>query len=79
MQQKILRKRQKKADLLEIQVNGGTMKAKVDWAVKHLEKRIPVTDVFQKDEMIDVIGATKGHGRKGEWHCSARSKIFSTQ
>jgi len=70
-QQKLLRKKQKKADLLEVQVNGGTMIEKVDWAAKHLEKKIPVADVFAQDEMIDVIGATKGHGRKGvtsRWH-----------
>jgi len=70
-QQKLLRKKQKKADLMEVQVNGGSIPEKVDWAAKHLEKKIPVADVFAQDEMIDVIGATKGHGRKGvtsRWH-----------
>uniref|UniRef100_A0A2P2HW42 60S ribosomal protein L3-like n=1 Tax=Hirondellea gigas TaxID=1518452 RepID=A0A2P2HW42_9CRUS len=70
-QQKILHKRQKKADLLEIQLNGGTVDDKVKWAVRHLERKIPVADVFVKNEMIDVLGATKGHGRKGvtsRWH-----------
>jgi len=71
-QQKMLGKRQKKADIFEIQVNGGTVAEKVDWAVKHLEKQVPVGDVFSQNEMIDVIGASKGHGRKGvtaRWHC----------
>jgi len=71
-QQKMLRKRQKKADIMEVQLNGGTMVEKVDWAVKHLEKQIPVADVFRQNEMIDMIGASKGHGRKGvtsRWHC----------
>jgi len=71
-QQKMLKKRQKKADIMEVQVNGGTVAEKVDWAVKHLEKQIPVADVFAMNEMIDVIGASKGHGRKGvtaRWHC----------
>jgi len=70
-QQKILRKQQKKADLLEIQLNGGTIDDKVKWAVRHLEKRVPVASVFEQNEMIDVLGATKGHGRKGvtsRWH-----------
>jgi len=71
-QQKMLGKRQKKADIMEVQVNGGTVAEKVDWAVKHLEKQVPVSDVFAKNEMLDVIGASKGHGRKGvtaRWHC----------
>lgn len=70
-QQKLLRKQQKKADLLEIQLNGGTIDDKVKWAVQHLEKRVSINSVFEQNEMIDVIGATKGHGRKGvtsRWH-----------
>merc|ERR1711970_564090 len=68
---KLLRKRQKKAHLMEIQLNGGDISAKVDWAVQHLEKQIPISAVFAQDEMIDVIGVTKGHGFKGvtsRWH-----------
>lgn len=38
----------------------------VDWAKEHLEKRIPVKDVFSMNEVIDVIGVTKGKGFKGE-------------
>ena len=66
LQQKLLRKQQKKADLLEVQLNGGTIEDKVKWAVQHLEKRVPIASVFEQNEMIDVIGATKGHGRKGK-------------
>ena len=58
-------KSQKKADLMEIQLNGGSVEDKVRWAFRHLEKQVPVGDVFAQDEMIDVIGATKGKGRKG--------------
>ena len=56
---------QKKAHLMEIQVNGGTAAQKVDWAVEHFEKEISVDQVFTQDEMIDVIGITKGHGFEG--------------
>lgn len=62
---KLLRQRQKKAHIMEIQVNGGTVPQKVDWARQHLEKPIPVSAVFAQDEMIDVIGVTKGKGFKG--------------
>ncbi|WVZ02761.1 hypothetical protein V8G54_023567 [Vigna mungo] len=52
--------KQKKAHLMEIQVNGGTVAQKVDYAYSFFEKQIPVDAVFQKDEMIDIIGVTKG-------------------
>ncbi|XP_068651817.1 large ribosomal subunit protein uL3y [Aristolochia californica] len=57
--------KQKKAHLMEIQVNGGTIAQKVDFACGFFEKQIPVDAVFQKDEMIDIIGVTKGKGYEG--------------
>jgi len=57
--------RQKKAHLKEIQINGGTVEQKVDFGYKLFEKPVPVTDVFNKDEMIDVLGVTKGKGYEG--------------
>ncbi|CAF4257570.1 unnamed protein product, partial [Rotaria sordida] len=70
-QMKLLRKRQKKAHIMEIQLNGGTVEQKVTFAREHLEKQIPVNQVFSKDEMIDTISVTKGRGFKGVtslWH-----------
>ena len=63
---KLLRQRQKKAHIMEIQVNGGTIAQKIDWARRHLEKPVSVGGVFAQDEMIDVIGVTKGKGFKGK-------------
>ncbi|GAB2224472.1 hypothetical protein Drorol1_Dr00005233 [Drosera rotundifolia] len=57
--------KQKKAHPMEIQVNGGTITQKVDYAYGFFEKEIPIDAVFQKDEMIDVIGVTKGQGYEG--------------
>lgn len=57
--------RQKKAHLCEIQVNGGTTAQKVEFIRDLFEKPVPVTAVFAKDEMIDVIGVSKGHGYEG--------------
>lgn len=62
---KLLKKRQKKAHIMEIQVNGGTVAEKVQWAKEHFEKPVPVSHVFAPDEMIDCIGVTKGRGYKG--------------
>merc|ERR1711893_26671 len=70
-QMKLIKKRQKKSHLMEIQVNGGSISQKIDWAREKLEKALPVTDVFASDEMIDIIGVTKGKGFKGvtsRWH-----------
>jgi len=56
---------QKKAHVMEIQVNGGSVKEKIEFAKSLFEKPIKVDGVFSKDEMIDVIGVTKGKGYEG--------------
>jgi len=60
--------RQKKAHLLEIQVNGGTTEAKVKFAHDLFEQPVKVNGVFGEDEMIDTIAVTKGHGFEGVTH-----------
>lgn len=65
-QVKKLNLRLKKAHIMEIQVNGGAdAAAKVDFAKSLFEKEVTVDSVFAKDENIDVIGVTKGHGMEG--------------
>merc|ERR1719218_587712 len=56
---------QKKANIKEIQINGGTTEKKVDFAMGLFEQEVKVADVFNQDEMIDTIGATKGKGIAG--------------
>merc|ERR1711909_66983 len=63
--------RQKKAHLIEIQVNGGSIAEKVDWCYENFEKEVAVNTVFAKNEMVDTIGITKGrgyHGVTSRWH-----------
>ncbi|XP_034449512.1 60S ribosomal protein L3-like [Hippoglossus hippoglossus] len=70
-QMRLLPLKQKKAHVIEVQLNGGSISDKVDWAKEHLEQAVPISAVFYQDEMIDVIGITKGHGFKGvtsRWH-----------
>uniref|UniRef100_A0AC34R6E9 60S ribosomal protein L3 n=1 Tax=Panagrolaimus sp. JU765 TaxID=591449 RepID=A0AC34R6E9_9BILA len=70
-QMKLMRHKDKKAHIIEVQINGGTVPEKVDWAREHFEKQIPVDQVFQQDEFVDTIGVTKGRGFKGvtsRWH-----------
>ena len=57
--------KQIKAPLVEIQVNGGTVEEKIQFATDSFEKEIRVNDVFAEGEYIDVIGVTKGHGYDG--------------
>ena len=51
---------------MEIQVNGGNVSQKVDWACANLEKAMSIKQVFSQDEIIDIIGVTKGRGVKGQ-------------
>ena len=57
--------RQKVADLLEIQVNGGDVNAKVDFARALFEQEFNVEKVFAEGETIDICSATRGHGYQG--------------
>jgi len=58
-------KLQKKAHLMEIQVNGGSIEDKVNFAHELFEKTVSVDTVFKENGMIDVIGVTKGKGFEG--------------
>eukprot|EP01100_Stratorugosa_tubuloviscum_P012506 TRINITY_DN5969_c0_g1_i1.p1 TRINITY_DN5969_c0_g1~~TRINITY_DN5969_c0_g1_i1.p1 ORF type:complete len:504 (-),score=251.41 TRINITY_DN5969_c0_g1_i1:269-1780(-) len=65
-QPRLIRKGQKKAHLLEIQVNGGaSIIEKVKFAQKLFEREIRVDSVFKENDMIDVIGVSKGKGFEG--------------
>jgi len=57
--------RQKKAHISEIQINGGTVDAKVDFGFQLFERKIPVDTCFSQNEMCDVIAITKGKGYEG--------------
>jgi large subunit ribosomal protein L3e len=50
---------------MEIQVNGGNVSQKVDWAVELFERKVPVDTVFSQNDMIDTISVTHGKGVKG--------------
>lgn len=57
--------KQKKADILEIQINGGSFEEKVRFSEKMLGEEVSISDIFSQDELIDVIGITKGKGFAG--------------
>jgi large subunit ribosomal protein L3e len=64
-QTRLIKLRQKKAHVMEIQVNGGSTAAKVDFAKKLLEQKVSVDTVFNQNELIDTLAATKGKGFEG--------------
>uniref|UniRef100_A0A8H7NDS7 Large ribosomal subunit protein uL3 n=1 Tax=Bionectria ochroleuca TaxID=29856 RepID=A0A8H7NDS7_BIOOC len=55
----------KKAHLMEIQLNGGSIAEKVDFGRELFEKPVSIDTIFEQDEVIDVIAVTKGHGFSG--------------
>jgi large subunit ribosomal protein L3e len=57
--------RQKKAHLMEIQLNGGAVADKVAWASEHFEREVSVGEVFSADEMVDTVAISRGHGTTG--------------
>ncbi|KAG8903135.1 60S ribosomal protein L3 [Tulasnella sp. 403] len=67
--------KQRKAQLGEIQLNGGTIAEKVDFAHKLFEKPVAFKDVFEQDEVVDIISVTKGHGFEGVTHRWGTKKL----
>lgn len=61
----LLKLRQKKAHVMEIQVNGGDIQKKITYCKDLLEKKIDVKEVFATNDMVDTIGVTKGRGTEG--------------
>ncbi len=50
-------------------MNGGSVADKVEWVREHMEKQIPVGEVFSRNEVIDCTGVTKENGFKGAVVC----------
>merc|ERR1719454_1671859 len=63
-QNKLLKLRQKKAHVMEIQVNGGDIAQKVEWAYKKFEQEVAVGEVFQANECVGTMGVVARYGVK---------------
>jgi len=57
--------RQKKNNVFEVQINGGSIADKVNFGYGFFEKELRIDQVFGEQELIDVVGVTKGHGFSG--------------
>ena len=81
-QMKMLNQRQKKAHITEIQLNGGSIADKVDWARDHLEKQVDISNVLSRNERIDCNGITKGKwfaGMISRWHTKKLKRKMAAQ
>ncbi len=54
----------KTPDISEIGLSG-TLKEKLDFVKENFEKEIPILNVFEKGDLIDLRGLTKGKGMQG--------------
>ena len=54
----------KSPDISEIGLSG-TIEEKINFAREKLGKEIEITDIFEKRQVVDLIGLTKGHGFSG--------------
>jgi len=57
--------KQKKANIFEIQVNGGSIFDKISFCLKTMDNEISIDNIFKTNESIDIIGITKGKGFEG--------------
>jgi len=64
-QLKLLNLRQKKNHIFEVQINGGKIEDKIKFGYGLFEKEVKLDSVFNPNELIDVIGVTKGKGVQG--------------
>jgi len=54
----------KKPDFFEVKL-GGSLEEQFKWVKENLDKEIPVSEVFNEGEVIDLHGVTKGKGFQG--------------
>ena len=55
----------KKPDIMEIKIDGGSVKEQLEYAKGILGKTVPVSDVFKEGMYVDVVSVTKGKGFQG--------------
>merc|ERR1712083_841610 len=57
--------RTKKAHIMEVQVNGGSIQEKMNFIKGYFESDLKIDQVFGQNENIDIVGVTKGKGFTG--------------
>ena len=55
----------KKPDIMEIKVDGGSIKEQFEYAKNLLGKTVSITEVFDEGRFVDVVSISKGKGFQG--------------
>jgi len=55
----------KKPDIIEVKIDGGTIKTQFEYARGLLGKTVKASDIFKSGQFLDIIGITKGKGFQG--------------
>jgi len=55
----------KKPEIMEIKVDGGSVKEQFEYAKNLLGKTVSITDVFKEGQFIDMVSVSKGKGWQG--------------
>jgi large subunit ribosomal protein L3 len=55
----------KKPDIMEIKVDGGSVKEQFEYAKSLLGKTVSITDIFKEGQFVDVVSISKGKGFQG--------------
>jgi large subunit ribosomal protein L3 len=64
-QPRLAKKGRKKPELLEVKIDGGSIKEQLEWAKNHLGKEVKASNILKEGQWIDVIAVTKGKGFQG--------------
>jgi len=55
----------KKTDLMEVKIDGGSIKEQIEYAKKLLGKNVSITDTFKQGQLVDVVSVSRGKGFQG--------------
>ncbi|MEN2497175.1 MAG: hypothetical protein MHMPM18_001591 [Marteilia pararefringens] len=55
----------KKGHIFEIPINGGSIAQKVDFVTDKFEKQINIRDLYNPNDLVDLVGVTTGKGWQG--------------
>ncbi len=56
---------QKKPDVFEVKVDGGTVKDQLNYLKDLLGKKVELSEIFKEGQFVDVVAVTKGKGIQG--------------
>ena len=64
-QPRLTRVPKKKPELMEIKIDGGSIKEQFEYSKKLLGKTVSIINVFKEGQFVDVVSITKGKGFQG--------------